>query len=104
MKIKSKKLKKENIRRSPEHSFGVLLENVESQLKVVAEGHEILAQSIHNLREETRDGFRRHDLKFDVITDELRLMRNAINAKVDREEFLVLEKRVIALERSKSRK
>lgn len=73
-------------------------------MKLVAEGHEILAQSIDSLHKETRDGFDAVDQKFEIVFNELHLIRNELKEKVSRDEFLILEKRVMALERSKSRK
>jgi len=41
------------------------------------------------------------DYKFELVFDELHLIRNELKEKVGRDEFALLEKRVIALEKSR---
>lgn len=96
--------KKPNTKRSPEHKFGVLMENIESQLKLVAEGHGILANSVNRLREEMNERFSVVDQKFDIVFDELHLIHNELKEKISRDEFVVLEKRVTVLERNRHQK
>lgn len=59
----------------------------------------MLDTRIENLRSEMNDRFKGVDEKFGGVLDELRLIRHELKEKVSREEFLVLEKRVAALEK-----
>ena len=81
------------------HSFGVILERVESKLDLIVEGHQVLDQKIDELRINVDERFTIVDQKFDAVFDELHLIRNDLKEKVSRDEFVVLEKRVMALEK-----
>lgn len=84
--------------------FGVVLENIDSKLDLMVEGHKALDKKIdvnnHEFKKEVNYKFEIVFEKFDNVTDELRLIRNELKEKVDRDEFLTLEKRVIKLEKS----
>jgi hypothetical protein len=82
-----------------ERRFGVILENVDSKLDLVLEGHQTLDKKVESFRKEVDEGFNAVDYKFEVVLDELRLIRNELKEKVGRDEFKVLEKRVAALEK-----
>lgn len=87
-------------------SFGVILEDIDSKLDLVVEGYQALDKKIDKNHAEFREfkgevnyKFNVVFGKFDEVTDELRLIRNELKEKVSRDEFLVLEKRVTALEK-----
>ena len=84
--------------------LGVVIERVDGKVDTLVEGHKTLDTKIDNLREEMNERFKEVDYKFGVVFDELRLIRHELKEKVGREEFLVLEKRVAALERPKNHK
>ncbi len=89
--------------------FGVVLENIDSKLDLVVEGHKALDKKIDSNHHEFKEFKKEVNYKFDVVferfddvTDELRLIRNELKEKVGRDEFLNLEKRVIKMEKSLS--
>jgi len=95
-----RKINKKELSTSERH-FGVVLEDIDSKLDLVVEGVETVDKKIDkvdskvdNLREEM-------DYKFEIVFDELRLIRNELKEKVGRDEFAFLEKRVMALEKSR---
>jgi hypothetical protein len=98
-KLKTKNQKKELSQ--IERHFGVILEDIDSKLDLVVEGHRVLDKKIEDFREETDKRFNEVDYKFEIVFDELRLIRNELKEKVGRDEFILLEKRVAALEKSK---
>ena len=114
---------------SPERHFGVVLEDIDSKLDLLVEGYQglnnkveeldvkvdrlnskveeldikvdavdrkvdVLDRKVENLRTEM-------DYKFELTFDELRLIRNELKEKVGRDEFALLEKRIVALEKLK---
>lgn len=94
---------------SQRHS-GVVLEDIDSKLDLLVEGHRGLNEKIDkvdkkldNFRNEVDKRFNEVDYKFEIVFDELHLIRNELKEKVSRDEFLVLEKRVMALEKSKNK-
>lgn len=87
--------KKENPRRE-----GVLLEHIDSKLDLVIEGHKTLDQKIEKIDGGMNLRFNEVDYKLGVIFDELHIIKNELKAKVDRDEFLLLEKRVAKLEKT----
>lgn len=122
----TKKKKDLNNSKNEAHYFGALLENMDSKIDVILEGHQVLDKKIGDLDEklskkigdldekfeslnEKVDGldekvedFRKEvNYKFDIVFDELHLIRNDLKEKVGRDEFIFLEKRVFALEKSK---
>lgn len=121
---------KKNSRSAKTRGFGVILESVESSVQQIAEGHAVLDQKIDNLAKEVDDGFRMVDTRFKIVDDrfkevslefkgitdefkgvdykfervfeELHLIRNDLKEKVSRDEFVVLEKRVMEIEKKLS--
>lgn len=95
-----KKINKKQLFVSERH-FGVILEDIDSKLDLVVEGHQGLDKEIGDFRKEVGERFDEVDYKFETVFDELRLIRNELKEKVGRDEFAFLEKRVIALEKSR---
>ncbi|MBU1159893.1 hypothetical protein KKD04_01775 [Patescibacteria group bacterium] len=77
----------------------VLLENMDSKIDIILEGHQVLDKKIDDLRIGMDERFNEVDYKFGMVFDELHLIRNELKEKVSRDEFFVLEKRVAALEK-----
>ena len=97
-----KKIKpKLNIFNKSERYFGVILESMDSNIKSLLDGHQALYKKIDNLKENVDERFKEVNYKFDVVFDELHLIRNDLKEKVSRDEFVFLEKRVTALEKTK---
>lgn len=100
-----KKKKDLNNSKNEAHYFGALLENMDSKIDVILEGHQVLDKKIGDLDEKFDkkiEDFRKEvNYKFDIVFDELHLIRNDLKEKVGRDEFIFLEKRVFALEKSK---
>ncbi len=100
---------------SPESHFGVILEHIDSKLDLVVEGHQALDKKIdknHLEFQEFRNEvnykfelvfgeFDEIDAQFNNVKDELHIIRNELKEKVGRDEFTLLEKRVMALEKSR---
>jgi len=83
--------------------FGVVLENIDSKLDLVVEGQQALDKKIDKVDEKVGGLKEEMNYKFEIVFDELHLIRNELKEKVGRDEFIVLEKRVSALERAKTR-
>ncbi len=81
--------------------FEVILEDIDSKMKLVLEGHHGLDKKIENFWKEVDERFDEVDYKFEIVLDELSLIRNELKEKVGRDEFALLEKRVMTLEKSK---
>ncbi|MBU3925783.1 hypothetical protein KJ763_01275 [Patescibacteria group bacterium] len=79
----------------------VLLENMDSKIDIILEGHHILDKKIDDLKIGIDESFNEVDYKFETVFDELRLIRSELKEKVGRDEFFVLEKRVSALEKKR---
>ena len=97
--IKKKINKKQPI--LSERHFGIVLEDIDSKLDLLVEGHQGLDKKIEDFRKEVDERFNEVDYKFELTFDELRLIRNELKEKVGRDEFVLLEKRVMALEKSR---
>jgi len=95
-----KKINKKQLFPSERH-FEVVLEDIDSKLDLVVEGHQGLDKKIEDFRGEVSERFNKVDYKFEIVFDELRLIRNELKEKVGRDEFALLEKRVMALEKSR---
>jgi len=95
MKINKKELS------APERHFGVTLEDIDSKLDLVVEGVGTLDGKIDRHYGEFQEFRKDVDYKFELVFDELHLIRNELKEKVGRDEFALLEKRVIALEKSR---
>lgn len=100
-------VKKQNVKKQKEinfsteiRQFGVVLERIDSKLDLAAEGHKTLDKKIDANHLEFKEFTKEVNYKFEVVFDELRLIRNELKEKVGRDEFLILEKRVIKLEKS----
>lgn len=95
--------------------FGVVLEHIDSKLDLVVEGHRALDRKIDKNHEEFKEfrqevnykfevvfeKFRDVDSKLESIGSELHVVRNELKEKVGRDEFVLLEKRVSALEKKR---
>jgi len=120
--MKKDRVKNESasIKELDQQGLGVLLEHMDSKLDLVVEGHEALDKKIDNLAENMSQKFSEVDQKFEIVKErfdavdarfdavderfssvfeELHLIRSDLKEKVSREEFIVLEKRVLMLER-----
>ncbi len=95
-----KKIKKRDLSATERH-FGVFLENIDSKLDLVVEGVGTLDKKVDKHYEEFQEFRSEVDYKFGTVLDELHLIRNELKEKVGRDEFALLEKRVIALEKSR---
>ncbi|OGG42130.1 hypothetical protein A3A21_01955 [Candidatus Jorgensenbacteria bacterium RIFCSPLOWO2_01_FULL_45_25b] len=91
------------IRKNSAHTFTVVLENINSKLDLVLDGHQVLDKKITDLHEEVGEFKAEVSYKFDVVIDELHIIRNELKEKVGRDEFVLLEKRVRVLEKTQSR-
>lgn len=94
MKENSKKLN------NKERYLGVTLEHIDSKLDLVLDGHKALDKKIDDFKEEVGEKFKEVDYKFEVVLDELHVIRNELKEKVGRDEFVLLEKRVATLEKT----
>ena len=126
---KKKLLKKTVDRPLSERHFGVILEDIDSKLNLVVEGQGALDVKIDKVDEKLEDFKKEVNYKFDIVfekfdevdqkfdevdqrfdevdqrfnevTDELHVIRNELKEKVGRDEFVLLEKRVAALEKTR---
>ena len=99
MKNNNKKSENDNPVLRKINRLGVIIENVDSKVDLLVEGHGSLDKKIEDFRGEVNEKFREVDYKFGVVIDELRVIRNELKEKVGRDEFVVLEKRVAFLEK-----
>lgn len=97
----TKKKKDLNNSKNEAHYFGALLENMDSKIDVLVDGHQVLDKKIEDLRDDMNKRFNEVDYKFEIVFGELRLIRNDLKEKVGRDEFIFLEKRVVMLEKSR---
>ena len=123
-----KKINKKQLSTS-ERYLGVVLEDIDSKLDLVVEGHQGLDKKIDKNHKEFQDFRKEVNYKFDVVfekfdeidvqfknvdtqfknvdtqfsdvKDELHIIRNELKEKISRDEFALLEKRVMALEKSR---
>ncbi len=93
---------RKKLKANAERQTGVLLEDLDSKLDRLVEGQQGLDRKIDKNHEEFREFASEVSFKFDAVFDELRIIRNELKEKVSREEFALLEKRVIKLERSRN--
>ncbi|OGY63063.1 MAG: hypothetical protein A2745_00250 [Candidatus Harrisonbacteria bacterium RIFCSPHIGHO2_01_FULL_44_13] len=82
-----------------ERYFGVILENMDSKLDLLVEGRQVSDKKIDRVDGKVDDFRKEVDYKFEVVFDELRIIRNELKEKVGREEFALLEKKVLKLEK-----
>ena len=106
-----------------ESEVGALIEHFDSKIDLVVEGHAALDKKIDKNHEEFKEfrqevnykfdvvfqkfdevdqQFNKVDRRFDKVEDELHIIRDELKEKVGRDEFVLLEKRVAILERSKN--
>ena len=82
------------------------MEDIDSKLDRLAEGQQAgfsyLDKKIDTVDNKVDGLHKEMNYKFDVVFDELHLIRNELKEKVSREEFLVLEKRVAHVEKKLS--
>lgn len=97
--VKKAKKTKQAQKKSLDINVGALIENFDSKLDLVVEGHRGLSNKIDGLGEEINERFNEVDYKFETVFDELHLIQNELKEKISRDEFLVLQKRVITLEK-----
>ena len=81
--------------------MGVVMERVDSKLDLVVEGQQVLGKKIDTVDKKVDNLRVEMDYKFEVVFDELRLIRNELKEKIGRDEFALLEKRVAMLEKTK---
>lgn len=79
------------------------IKNMDSKIDGLIDAHKFSDEKIDKLEKKVDKGFEEVDRKFEMVFDELHLIRNELKEKVGRDEFIFLEKRVIALERAKVR-
>jgi len=103
-----KKINKKQLSLSERH-LGVVLEDIDSKIDLVVEGVGTLDKKVdkhheefQEFRKEVGKRFNEVDYKFELVFDELHLIRNELKEKVGRDEFALLEKRVMALEKSRN--
>ena len=84
----------EEIEKKFQRHTGILLEQFEDQVKVVAEGFEMFSDKIG--RVETRlSGV---EINIEIIKTDTEFIKNGLKKKIDLEEFAALERRVALLE------
>ncbi len=117
------KIKKMGLSTTKRH-FGVVLENIDSKLDLVVEGHKALDVKIDKNHEEFREFKKEVGYKFKVITEilashtemigsiatdveiiksDVEFIKNSLKKKIDIDEFAVLERRVALLEKKLQR-
>jgi hypothetical protein len=90
-------------KKNAERGLGVLLEHMDSKLDIVVEAHTALDRKIDSNHVEFREFQKEVSYKFEMVFDELHLIRNDLKEKVGRDEFTALEKRVAHLEKKPAR-
>jgi len=111
MEINEKKLKKilTDQRKEYQRYLGVLTENFESQVKLVAESVSGIQNQLIALRdmvarntediEIIRDMVARNTEDIEMIKMDIGIIKNDLKEKVGRDEFVALEKRIFLLEK-----
>lgn len=99
--LKKKISKKQKQESFSERRLGVILENIDSKLDLVVEGHQVLDKKIDGMDNKVDNLREEMNYKFSVVLDELHLVRNELKEKIGRDEFILLEKRVAALEKTR---
>lgn len=83
--------------------LGVILEHFDSKTELILEGQQALDRKIDLNHQEFKEFREEVNYKFDVVFDELHMIRNDLKEKVGRDEFAALEKRVMYLEKKASK-
>lgn len=78
---------------------GVLLESMNKKLDLLVDGQAALSVRIDRLEVKFDELQKEMNYKFETVFEELHLIREALKEKVSRQEFGLLEKRVVALEK-----
>lgn len=101
MEINEKKLKEilKTQREDYQRYLGVLSENFESQIKLVAESLSGIQDQLITLR----DMVAKNTEYIEVMKMDLHIVKNDLKEKVDRDEIRILEKRIILLEKKLQR-
>lgn len=101
MEINEKKLKEVLKKQREEYQryLGVLAENFESQVKLIAE-------SVSGIQEQLiaiRDMVAKNTEDIEMIKMDMSIIKSDLKEKVDRDEFIALERRLFLLERKMQR-
>ncbi len=110
------KINKKELSVSDRH-FGVILEDIDSKLDLVVEGHKGLDKKIdkveknlEDFRQDTQYRFKtliemtaQNTENIEIIKSDIEFIKNSLRKKVDIDEFAVLGKRVALLERKLQR-
>lgn len=85
---------------------GVVLEDLDAKLDLLLEGQSALAKrmgllevKVENLILRLNNLEKEMNYKFEAVFDELHLIRNDLKEKVSRDEFIILERRVMMIEK-----
>ena len=81
--------------------FTVVLESIQSDFRIFGEKLEFIDMRLDRMDEKFEKRFDEVDYKFEIVFDELHIIRNELKEKVGRDEFTLLEKRVMVLEKSR---
>ncbi len=81
--------------------FREFKEETTYKIDLLVEGHQATDKKIDKVDKKVDDLRGEMNYKFEIVFDELHLIRNELKEKVGRDEFIVLEKRVAALEKSR---
>jgi len=81
--------------------FQEFRKEVDYKFEIVFEGQQVLGGKIDKVDKKVENLRTEMDYKFELTFDELRLIRNELKEKVGRDEFALLEKRIVALEKSR---
>lgn len=76
--------------------LGVLVEQTNHNVELLVEGHAVLDKKIDTVHNDLKEFKKEVDYKFGVVFDELHIIREQT---VKRDEFSLLEKRVLAIEK-----
>ena len=101
----------EDFRKETDKKFS----EVDYKFGVVFEGQQVLDKKIEDFKSEVNERFNEVDYKFKIVfekfdkidaqfsdvKDELHIIRNELKEKIGRDEFILLEKRVMTLEKSR---
>ncbi|MEK7498846.1 MAG: hypothetical protein AAB611_03255, partial [Patescibacteria group bacterium] len=72
---------------------------MDKKLDLVVEGHVVLDKKLDDFKENVDRRFNEVDYKLEAMASGLHVVRNELKEKVGRDEFVLLEKRVMALKK-----
>mgnify|MGYP001583466285 CR=1 FL=1 len=85
--------------------IGVLVEDIDRKIGGLVEGHQAHEESFERFEKKMDEGFmgirNEMDYKFEIVFEELHTIRNE---QVKRQEFVLLEKRVLEIEKRLSQR